>query len=293
MPPLFWAFTERTDIKVIAQSVDYYDQRLSRYRFLVDEKIVRYVSIAPGLFPLDVRRFGPALIVELPLFPTGDWTFGLIGSHPLSNEPLAGVDNAWHPTRIDHLELQEIDHSRPHVRLVTHPLFKHPVIAKFAEFPWQIPDYVAETAAYEWLKGTGVGPKLLGHITEAGRVIGIILENVGDTRPAEPKDLKACRAALTKLHALGIKHGNIHKNNFLVRGKKVVLVDFKGAARCVDKDELEAEYRLVRAAVCDPYGWGLPEEPNRYAGQQAWLIYPLETGFFVSPALKKATRSSR
>ncbi|KAI1745862.1 hypothetical protein F4680DRAFT_442136 [Xylaria scruposa] len=267
--PIFWALKERTDIEVIAQAVDYHDKNVSKYRFLVDGKHARYVSIAPGMFPLDVRRFGPALIVELPPFPPGDWTYGLIAPDPrtrwpvfrqLSNNPLPKIENTWHPTRIDHLELREIDRSRTNVRLVTHPLFKRPVIVKLAEFPWHIPDLGAETAAYEWLEDKGVGPKFLGHVTEAGRIMGIILENVGETRPAEPRDLKACRAALAKLHSFGIKHGSIHKNNFLVRGKKVILVDFKGAGRSVSNDELEAEYQLVRTAVCDPYGWGLPEE---------------------------------
>lgn len=43
-----------------------------------------------------------------------------------------------------------------------------------------------ETAAYQWISDSGVGPKFLGHLTEGkdGRVVGIVAEWVEGARAA-------------------------------------------------------------------------------------------------------------
>ncbi|KAI1109136.1 hypothetical protein F5Y14DRAFT_43272 [Nemania sp. NC0429] len=255
------------NIQLLACLVDSPDEEEneveSEYRFLINEKDVKYVTVDPGVFPKDERTFAPVLIPLLPPFPPGGWTEGHISKDPSTGRPvfshttdlvLPGVESTWHPTQIDHLELTKLDRLRQNIHLVTHPLFDRPLIVKFAVFPWQMPYYVAETAAYEWIEGTGVGPQFLGHLTEAGRVIGFILENIGGARTAGPEDLKACQAALARLHSLGIKHGDINKHNFLVRdgGGEAVLIDFETARRCDNMAELEAEYQRLEASLRDP-----------------------------------------
>lgn len=41
-----------------------------------------------------------------------------------------------------------------------------------------------------------------------------MLEYIGNARAAGPGDLAACQGVLKKLHALGVKHGDINKHNF-------------------------------------------------------------------------------
>lgn len=138
------------------------------------------------------------------------------------------------------------------IHRVSCPQFDHSVLVKFAEFPWQIPFFEAETIAHQWIDGKGIGPKFLGHVTEAGRVIGFVMEFVDGARTAEPGDLAACQSILARLHALGIKHGDINKHNFLVKNGTVVLVDFETAQKCSVKEELESEYRRLEQSLKDP-----------------------------------------
>lgn len=88
--------------------------------------------------------------------------------------------------------------------------------------------------------------------------MGWIMEDLEDlgaavaARSAEPRDLEACREVLRKLHALGIKHGDVNRFNFLVRGDgKAVLADFETAERCGDVEELEAEDTQLEESLND------------------------------------------
>lgn len=252
--------TRNSNIQLLATLVDSSDDDESEYRFLVDGKHVKYVTVDPGVLPRDDRTFAPILLATLPPFPPGDWNEGHITKNPQSGHPvfsrytrsdLPGISNTWHRTRIDHLELKKLDRLRQNIHVVTHPLFDGALLVKFAEFPWQIPFFEAETTAYEWIDGQGVGPKFLGHLTEAGRVVGFIMEYVADARAADTGDLAACQVVLAKLHSLGIKHGDINKHNFLVREGKAVLVDFETAQRCSEKKELEAEYEHLERSLSD------------------------------------------
>ncbi|KAK6078714.1 hypothetical protein SCUP234_06052 [Seiridium cupressi] len=201
--------TRNSNVQLLAALVDSNDDDESEYRFLVDGKHVKYVTVDPGVIPRDDRTFAPVLLAALPPFPSGDWNEGHISKDLLT------------------------------------------LLVKFAEFPWQMPFFEAETTAYEWIDGQGVGPKFLGHLTEAGRVIGFVVEYIDGARTADIGDLAACRGALTKLHSLGIKHGDINKYNFLVREGKAVLVDSETAQRCIEKGELEAEYELLERSLGD------------------------------------------
>lgn len=58
------------------------------------------------------------------------------------------------------------------------------------------------------------GAAVSGPISSRRGVIGFVLEYIGNARAAGPGDLAACQGVLKKLHALGVKHGDINKHNF-------------------------------------------------------------------------------
>ncbi|KAL6806792.1 hypothetical protein GGI42DRAFT_322071 [Trichoderma sp. SZMC 28013] len=160
--------------------------------------------------------------------------------------------------RIDHLEFKQLRQLRQNIHVVTHPRFEQTLVVKFAEFPWQMPYFEAETTAYEWLNSHEIGPKFIAHLTEAGRVFGFVTEYIDGARFADTGDLAACQESLSRLHSVGIKHGDINKYNFLIREGKAILVDFETAQRCCEKEELEAEYEQLEASLSDTSRRGVP-----------------------------------
>ncbi|KAI1132349.1 hypothetical protein F5Y10DRAFT_274933 [Nemania abortiva] len=210
----------KSDIQILASLVD--DEEDGEYRVLVDVKHVRYLAV-------DFRHAAT--------FSPGNWNEGRIRKHPDTGEryfskttksDLAGVENIWHRTQIDHLELEVGPYTSEYL-LVTHSLFKSPEIAKFTEFPWQTRYLKAKTTGYEWIDGKESDPSSSEYLDGA--------------RTAEPEDLSACQAVHAKLHSLDILHGDTNKQNFLVHDGKAVLVDFDKARRCDEKEELESEFR--------------------------------------------------
>jgi hypothetical protein len=250
----------------LVEAEDTNDSDDSDYRFLVDEKYVKYVTTAPGTFAGDEfnRTFGPILLGELlPSFPVGNWNKGHVAKDPETGEiafvetktvPLAGVENLWHPVKLNELDFAQ-ERLRQRVRISTHPELNDgkPVLIKTAVWPWEIALIETETTAYECIRNRDIGPRFLGHLTEGkdGRVVGFVVEWVPDARTAGPGDLESCRKALGRLHELGIKHGDINKHNFLVRdGHDVVLVDFETAEKC-SSQELEDEMNALEENLED------------------------------------------
>lgn len=253
--------TANSNLELLTLLVDSNDEDESEYRFLVDGKHVKYITVEPGALPKDDRTFTPVLLTLLPTFPPGDWNEGHIAKHPdtgllffawTKQSSLPGVENIWHPTRIDHLDLEYLQRIRQNVHVVQHRLFNNPVLIKFTEFPWQTPYLEAETTAYEWINGKGIGPEFLGHLTEGGRVNGFVLEYLEGASSAGPEDLAACQRSLTKLHSLGIKHGDINKHNFLMREGEAILVDFESAERSQEREELALEIQRLEQSLSDP-----------------------------------------
>lgn len=238
----------------------------SEYRFLVDEKNIKYITIEPGVIPPEDISFEPALKSLLPAFPPGEWNEGLVVKDKITGSvafartvqaDLPSVRNIWNSIKIDHLQLTWIDRIRQNIRLVTCPLFKYPIVYKFAAFPWQIPITERETTAYSWIYGQGIGPRFLGHVTEAGRVIGFLMENVPG-RTAQVEDLDKCQRVLRRLHALQFKHGDVNKHNFLVSDEKdeAVLIDFETTVRSENQQELVEEFEGLRDRLEENDGRG-------------------------------------
>lgn len=257
-----------TNVRLLACLVDEDDTSDSDYRFLVDGRHVKYVSTAPGTFrgAEDDRTFEPILLGELlPPFPTGDWNQGHAARDPETGKAtfvrtetvqFPGVKNLWHPVRLNELDFTRQDRVRQRVHVSAHPEVQggRPVLVKLAVWPWEIPSIEAETAAYQWLSDSGVGPEFLGHLTEGrdGRVVGFVAEWVEGARAAGSADVDGCRKALGRLHELGIKLGDINKHNFLVRdGHDVVLVDLETAERDCSPPELEDEMSALESSLGD------------------------------------------
>ncbi|KAK4119011.1 hypothetical protein N657DRAFT_650694 [Parathielavia appendiculata] len=88
-------------------------------------------------------------------------------------------------------------------------------------------------------RDSGLAPRFLAHVTENGsRVICFLLEHIPDAREAGPADVVRCRAALARLHTLGIsKGGRLSQHSFLVRKDEEVLIQGPFAGASVDGDK--------------------------------------------------------
>ncbi|KAH6653366.1 alpha-galactosidase A precursor [Truncatella angustata] len=252
-----------SNIRVLQASVD--PESTSEFRILIDDKFVKYITIDAGLYECDEMCFGPSLVSILPPLPRGDWKKGRISrdlktgaacfSYNLIQQ-MAGITRIWHSTKIDHLDLREEKKLRSNVYEVTCPGFDSKVIAKFARFEWEVPHLEAETTAYSWIDGQQIGPAFLGHLTEEGRVIGFLMTRIANGRYATIDDLLLCHSVLSRLHKLGIKHGDINRHNFLIHGRKATLIDFDNASRLAKKDKLEEELHHLQDQLKDTSGRG-------------------------------------
>ncbi|KAG8164850.1 hypothetical protein KVR01_005125 [Diaporthe batatas] len=254
-------------VELLAALVDH-DGDDDEYRFLVDRKYVKYVTIEAGALPAEIdRSFGPDLLRVVPEFPPGDWNKGRISKgdrvgepvfSSISTEKLPAVESVWHPILIDYLELKMVARLRQNIRKVSHVLFREPVIFKLANFPWEIPFMEAETKAYAWIQDEDIGPRFLGHVSEGGRVVGFLMEDLDEATPATLDDLEACSVALARLHDLGIQHGDVNRNNFLVRRPegKVTIIDFEVARKCDEQEQLQAESASLEESFRDPSNRG-------------------------------------
>jgi len=235
------------------------DPTEGHYRFCTPDAHFKYVTINTDVFPLLTMCAEAYLLPLLPPFPSGDWNTGRIAKDITSGQPcFTSVKKedlptiaTWHPRLVNYLDLRIDEELRIKVYEATDTLTDAPVIAKYARFPSEIAFLAAETRAYAWIEGTGIGPKFLGHITEEDRAIGILLERVVGARHARPEDLALCRRSLARLHALGVKHGDVNRHNFLVLGRRAVLIDFEAAERCEDALVLGLEMEGLEAALRD------------------------------------------
>lgn len=145
---------------------------------------------------------------------------------------------------------------RSNVYEATCDRFASPVIAKFARFEWEIPQLNHETVAYEWIAEHHIGPEFLGHLVEEGRVIEFVMERIADARHATPHDLPLCRTVLSRLHRLGIVHGDINKHNSLIRAGIATLIDFDSSWRPASASEMEKELESLQQQSEDTSGKG-------------------------------------
>jgi predicted Ser/Thr protein kinase len=130
------------------------------------------------------------------------------------------------------------------------------MIAKMARFPWEIGYIEAETRIYQLIQPLGITPPFLGHIHEAGRVIGFLLEKI-EGRHANLEDLEICKAALQRLHDQRILHGDCNRYNFIIGADgKITLIDLEGAKIDADAEMMEREMASLEEKLRDESGLG-------------------------------------
>lgn len=87
--------------------------------------------------------FGPSLATILPNLPTGDWNDALVNKQPETGKPyfaratrpsFPGVENTWHNSFVDFVDLGESRGLRTGVYEVRCPQFEEFVVVKFARF---------------------------------------------------------------------------------------------------------------------------------------------------------------
>ncbi|KAI1101735.1 alpha-galactosidase A [Jackrogersella minutella] len=180
----------------------------------------------------------------------------------LSSADLPRVETIWHPRMTDFLDIEYTHYYSFLTRgcKVKGSPAPEEMVVKAARFYWEIRYMEAETRMYQILEGRGMAPKFLGHIHEAGRVIGFLLEKIPDGRNAEPADKEICRAALRRFHALGFVHGDPNKYNFIIRPDgQVLLIDFDNVKPCTDPALLEAEIASLDGQLAEMTGRGCPQ----------------------------------
>lgn len=244
-------------IEILNQDIDIENILPSYFRILVDGKRFKYITVDPGTYLARDLCFPSLLLKKLPPFPSEgnaeSWNLArvaLVGGFPTVIEAfkaaLPTVDSSWFAKPISHtdyLSLNFIRKLEPNVHLVSSPTFDKPVIAKVANFYWET-NYIAEIQVYSWLHNRKILiPKFLGYITEGGRVIGLLTENV-EGRRATIADLSLCQTLIRQLHKLGFIHGSLDKNKILISQGRAVLVSFDTAERCKDKKIMEKEMEL-------------------------------------------------
>ena len=257
----------KNEIEVLSQEID--DQK-GLYRIRAGSR-VHYVTIPTSTFDNNTMCRPYLLIPQLPDFPDYEWTkmqisreSGNIGlKTALSSEPLAGIQETWHPQRIDVLTLVRTKRLQSGVHEVLYQ--GRPAISKIACFEWQVPRIDRETWAHRILVENRLpdeapfAPKFLAHLTENDRVIGFLMEKAEGT-PAGLNDLTSCQALVRRLHDLGLVHGDVNRYNFVVDRRPnglTLLVDFEHAEG-YNEDTAWKEIESLPSELTEETGRGRP-----------------------------------
>ena len=236
---------------------------------------VGYLIISTDVFDEDTMCRPNLLIPKLPELPQDGWTKikivrPSVGA-PLeiiaTNHPLPEIETVWHRDKIDVLSLTQSKCHRSNVHEVLYGGI--PAISKIAAFDWQIPRLGRETWAYSILDQhqrpefgePKISPRVLGHLTECGRVMGILLERL-DEGFASADDLPDCSNALRRLHEIGMVHGDVNRYNFVVnkQSRQVSMVDLEHAA-ALDEATAELELQSLVSELKEDTGRGGPARP--------------------------------
>ncbi|KAH8900534.1 hypothetical protein GQ53DRAFT_616564, partial [Thozetella sp. PMI_491] len=215
--------------------------------------------------------------------PAGDWDIASLipssdGKLVINNVEKARFPNitpAWHSASIDLLELsrpkeQSKDYENQgssryagELQLGGHlpaALFPGPASlgqAKVAAY-WSLDlegrhshGLARESHIYSLIRDASIAPRFLAHLTDnRERIIGYVLESV-PARAAEIGDLDRCRDVLQKLHGLGIAHGHLTKDAFLIHQDTAVvqILYFYSSYETTDRDVLAREMTLLEEVL--------------------------------------------
>lgn len=137
-----------------------------------------------------------------------------------------------------------------------------------------------------------LAPRFLGHIVDNlndgthERVIGFLLEHIPNAREAGPQDLKECREALGRLHALRVAYGRpLGKGSFLVcgegEGKRVLMQGFACAFEMEGDEEggegreetMSRELAQLEEALNQPSELERRNKPVDPEESEQWLAF--------------------
>lgn len=233
---------------------------------------VGYLTVTTDVFNEDTMCRPYLLIPELPEIPSEGWTRMRISRASTggalqcttTNDLLPEVETLWHSQHIDVLSLQQTKRHRSNVHEVIYN--GKPAVAKIAAFEWQMPSLERETWAYmvldqQQLGESTVSPRVLGHLTECGRVIGLLFEKL-DGRCASLSDLPNCASALRRLHEIGLTHGDVNRYNFIIdeQDGRVRMVDFEHAS-AFEEVAASEELESLEKELSEETGRGGPTRP--------------------------------
>jgi hypothetical protein len=235
----------KSSISVLNQEID--DEK-GLYRIRAGHR-VHYLTIFAGAFDDNIMCRPFLLVPSLPDFPDRDWTTMEIrpqkdglAETTISSEPLPTIqdDIIWH---INQVEIIELKAAKRYIKSrISEVMYRNqPAIAKIARFPWEIQYIENETFAYSVLQkyAPEVIPRFLGHLTEGGRVMGLLLEMV-EGGYASIENISQCEKAVQAIHQAGLIHGDVNRYNFMVDTKTA-------AVKVIDYEHVEAfEDELAR-----------------------------------------------
>jgi hypothetical protein len=253
------------DIEVLNQHID---EDNGVYRIRAGQK-VHYLHISTTVFDESTMCRPYLLIPQLPNLPATDWTTMCISpgtngalESTISFDRLPAIRQIWHPKTVDVLSFRKTKMYRSAIHEVLYQGQK--AISKIACFEWDIQCMDNETRAYSIINkyqqqhpsAAHIAPEFLAHLTENGRVIGMLLEKVeGDA--ASIDDLPKCREALCNLHGMGLVHGDVNRFNFMVdRAKdRVCLLDFE-SVEAFNEEMAKLEIESLSSELPDRTGRG-------------------------------------
>ncbi|KAF2430639.1 alpha-galactosidase A [Tothia fuscella] len=233
----------QSDSEVLNQLID--DER-GVYRVRAGTK-VHYLHIPTTVFDDDIMCRPYLLIPRLPALPATDWTTMRISrgtdgalESTITFEPLPAVLELWHPRSIDILSLKRTKRYRSAV---------HEDIERIKRETWIYSILSQDHQRYPDINR--VGPEFLAHLTENGRVIGLLLEKI-EGGFASVENLPGCKAALQELHDLGLVHGDVNRYNFIIdpTTSRVRIVDFEHAEG-FDEEKARVEMASLPAELAE------------------------------------------
>ncbi|ROW15007.1 hypothetical protein VPNG_03487 [Cytospora leucostoma] len=147
-------------------------------------------------------------------------------------------------------EVQLREHEPPRysdrIRVVTHAAYGNDEALMVMKI-WPSPmcnrmGIEKEMLAYKAFSHLGMTPKFVGHVTEEGRVVGMLLEYIaGAHKPSDDKEKELCRQRLYLFHRMTGWHRSVaanHKDNFLIKDGIAYIIDF---ARAFTPEEVAAK----------------------------------------------------
>lgn len=158
--------------------------------------------------------------------------------------------SSWHSRTIDYSDLFNVKPIQPgRLEVVQHPDFgTTPILIKIGD--------AHEATMYQILYGLGVTPLFLAHLTEGSCTIGFVTEYVQmEEKPVLPDGVtrkEACLAALRRMHANGIAHGDAHGENCLLRNDgNAALIDFELSIETSSQAEFDRDLWIMSHTVDD------------------------------------------